>query len=434
MKNTVDRYLSRNADLHGRPLQGVIPGDVDLVVTIPALDEEHTLPKTLESLAANDDLTNTLVIVVVNNRAPSEIDELVIRANERTLAWLQSDAPDALQIAYVDASSSGKELAKKEGVGTARKLAMDHAVDVLRRSNAPSTVIVALDADTTVEPNYLSSIRRHFHNSDAWAAVIDFAHPIADGPEGRMILEYEFFLRYHVMGLRFARSPYAFHTIGSTMACTPDAYAAIGGMNRKQAAEDFYFLQQLAKTGPIDFINETTVHPSARESWRVPFGTGKHMQSTDADSELLVYAPETFDVIRDWLALVSSKIEDDAAAILTAAGMIHPELHEYLVSVRFEEQWPKLKANAPNAQALMAQFHRWFDALKTLKLTHHLRDHGVRQRGIRAALEATLPRWESGGNGQRSDKAPHDVSRAMLEHLRDTMKTYDGQAGLRKGK
>ena len=81
----------------------------------------------------------------------------------------------------------------------------------------------------------------------------------------------------YVIGLSYAGSPYAFHAIGSTMSCTAEAYAAVRGMNRRTAAEDFHFLDKLAKLGRIGHIEKTTVFPSPRTSHRVPFGTGQRM-------------------------------------------------------------------------------------------------------------------------------------------------------------
>ena len=36
------------------------------------------------------------------------------------------------------------------------------------------------------------------------------------------------------------------------MTCTAKSYVATGGMNRRMAGEDFYFLQKLAKTDGVD--------------------------------------------------------------------------------------------------------------------------------------------------------------------------------------
>ncbi len=45
-------------------------------------------------------------------------------------------------------------------------------------------------------------------------------------------------------------------------------------MNRRQAGEDFYFIQKLVPAGGYFNLNLTTVFPSPRISSRVPFGTG----------------------------------------------------------------------------------------------------------------------------------------------------------------
>jgi len=146
-------------------------------------------------------------------------------------------------------------------------------------------LLLSLDADTRVEPNYLESVRAHFADPYAWAAVIAYAHPIEGTPEEQAaIASYEILLRYHVLGLRWAGSPYAFPSIGSTIVCRAEAYVAVSGMNRRRGGEDFYFLQQLAKTGGVGFINTTTVRPSGRPSSRVPFGTGAYVrQFLDGD-------------------------------------------------------------------------------------------------------------------------------------------------------
>jgi len=89
---------------------------------------------------------------------------------------------------------------------------------------------------------------------------------------------YEIFLRYWVLGLKYAKSPWAFHSIGSTIVTSTDSYLKVRGMNKREAGEDFYFLNKLAKIGSIDYIRDTCVFPSARSSSRVPFGTGKRIE------------------------------------------------------------------------------------------------------------------------------------------------------------
>ena len=89
------------------------------------------------------------------------------------------------------------------------------------------------------------------------------------------IAAYELHLRYHVRVQKWIGFPYAFQTIGSAMAVRAWAYVKQGGMNRRHAGEDFYFLQKISWLGPISELSTVTVFPSPRLSGRVPFGTGK---------------------------------------------------------------------------------------------------------------------------------------------------------------
>ncbi len=401
MKDPVAKYLRNRAEREGRPVAvGELEGLAQVVV-VPILAESAELEATLASLAANtpEDLQRTLIVCVVNNRSPGLVEEEALADNRESLEFLndlvlrsEGHSLSNLRLACIDASSPGCELGDKEGVGTARKLGLDWALAVLRRAGNAQGVMVCLDADTRVEPNYLAAIGRHFGGGPGWGAVIDFAHRF-DGPETQQaaIVAYELFLRYHVLGLRYAGSPYAFHTIGSTIACTMAAYVAAGGMKRRQAGEDFYFLQDLAKTGRVDRIGGTTVHPSSRASWRVPFGTGKRVERfmQGDHEEYRVYHPDSYEILRAWLETVRSHPEAGAEYLFAEAEGIAAELGNFLRKQGFETIWPKLRANARDSEMLLRQFDRWFDGFKTLKLVHHLRDSGLAEQDTFDAL-ATL--------------------------------------------
>lgn len=151
------------------------------------------------------------------------------------------------------------------------------ALNLLSSSTSSKKLILCLDADTLVQKNYLSSIENSFQKK-VKTAIVAYEHQEAGTDEGKAAIYcYEIFLRYWILGLKYARSPYAFHSIGSTMVCTADAYLAVRGMNRRRAGEDFYFLNKLAKIGGINYIKETRVFPSARPSFRVPFGDGRRI-------------------------------------------------------------------------------------------------------------------------------------------------------------
>jgi hypothetical protein len=188
------------------------------------------------------------------------------------------------------------------------------------------------------------------------------------------ICQYEIFLRAYVIGLSLAGSPYAFHAIGSTMACTAQAYVDVRGMNRRTAAEDFHFLNKLAKIGGVGTIGATTVFPSPRESARVPFGTGRAMLKVTggAEGEWRLHDPRIFTLLGQWLAAVNERPDREAAEMVAVAMKIHPGLAAYLEQNRFDAAWHNIRRNCPDESHLVRGFHVWFDGLKTLRFVHHL--------------------------------------------------------------
>lgn len=354
--------------------------DADTVVVIPAYNERNTLPRTLKSLADNPAhfLCKTLVLCVVNNRAPDRTPASVLHSNQDTLEFLRDVAgnPNSpVRVSFVDASSPGRELPAKGGVGLARKIGMDWALHILAEAEQDRATIVCLDADTQVDRDYLPAIHAWRRGRDAWGAVLRYAHPMEEDEKLNWgITQYELFLRYHVLGLRYARSPYAFHTVGSCMACTAQAYAVVRGMSKLQAGEDFYFLEKLAKTGPIHGIEDTVVQPSPRPSDRVPFGTGARMQQflEQPEETYTVYRPECYRVVRAWIAAVQPDATD--LELIHLAERIHPALRAFLEQVQFSLVWQRIQSNAADDRTIMGQYHRWFGAFMTLKLIHHLRD------------------------------------------------------------
>ncbi|HIJ75022.1 MAG TPA: hypothetical protein HPP83_13075 [Candidatus Hydrogenedentes bacterium] len=438
MKDNVTEYLDKRADLETRPLvAGTLEG-IEQVVVIPVLAERNCVFKALASLGRNPqpDLDKTLVICVVNNRKEPYAARAEIEDNKETLTLLERLVqggtasvpaelePASIRLGYIDAASPGNELPRKGGVGLARKIGLDWGVAVLRDApSEPPRLLFSLDADTLAAPNYLGAVRTFFAEQSAWAAVVAYAHRL-DGPgdEAAAIQCYELFLRYHVMGLSYARSPYAFPSIGSTMVCRVEAYAAVAGMNTRQGGEDFYFLQQLAKTGGVSRIFSTTVFPSSRPSRRAPFGTGMRVQRflDGAHDEYRLYDPRSYRILKEWFALVAASLDRDASFLRAGAQAIAPQLVDFLDINRFSSVWPRLRRNSSGPDALHAQFHRWFDGFKTLKLLHFLRDNGFPQQDMFPAIKQLLAMAESpkppvNWRTIREDRA---AQKALLEHLR----------------
>ncbi len=368
-------------------------------VVIPSLAEAVNLPQTLESLSRNpaDLLDRFLILIAVNQRADASSTETA--DNLETLRMLpfwkqQYRLPNLF---WVDAATSGKELPPKQGVGLARKIGLDLALPLLDYRHG-NPLLICLDADTVVQPDYLSAITRHFSRSSAGGASIPYRHrPAADQAGQNAIDRYELFLRVYVLGLERAGSPYKFHTVGSAMACTASAYVASGGMNCRLAGEDFYFLQQVHKTSGVAQLNGTVVHPSPRSSHRVPFGTGRAVGDMLADGEqrLLFYQPVVFSIVGEWLACVTEHSEEEALPLLQRAALISPVLRDYLDQVGFNGAWENLKKNNREKAPLITAFHGWFDAFRTMRLIHELSDRSYPRI---PPEEAVLPLFEDSGS------------------------------------
>ena len=371
---------------------------IDQVVVIPAYAERDLLFTTLASLAANSDaaLEKTLVLCVINNKAEAPladkdnnrqtIDLLVSLISRQSfpdfqpaddlLFALQKISERPLRLGCIDASTPGLEIpARTGGVGMARKIGMDTALRVLISSANAPRLIISVDADTLVRPDYLASVRKAMSSGKAQTGIVAYEHRIpADENGKRAICLYEIFLRYWVLGLQYARSPYAFHSIGSTIVTKTDAYLTVRGMNRREAGEDFYFLNKLAKISPIRRIHETAVYPSARISTRVPFGTGAAVEKLlhNENPAYDLYDPRVFSILKKWLYLMSQAFSFSADRILDMARDIDPGLESFLTLRGFLSVWPKILGNVKDPKTCERQFHGWFDGFETLKLVNYL--------------------------------------------------------------
>jgi len=394
--------------------------NIHQVVVIPALAEKSYLFSTLASLARNDseELERTLVICVINNRPYPHSSRESLQDNRETLEILQdlsagkmpshegSDPSftesfqeilrNGLRLSYMDASSAGREMPqKKGGVGLARKWGMDAGLVAMDYESSGTGRLMCLDADSLVEGNYLSSIRRFYETSDSNAAVVSYAHTFPENPLLlAAICSYEIFLRYYVLGLSYAESPYAFHTIGSTMSCTVRGYVAVRGMNRREAGEDFYFLNKLAKLSSVGKIVSTRVYPSPRPSARVPFGTGQRMNGylEGKNREDYFYDPRVFLILKRWLKGMNTCIGDGGDHALQMAGDISPHLKSFLERNDFPVAWDRISGTHKSPEKRRRHFQEWFDAFRTMKLIHYLTEAVYPAVGLWQALPELLER------------------------------------------
>lgn len=349
------------------------------IIVIPALAEFEQLPDCLNSLEQNEDelLAKTLVIVVVNNSVNS--DEEIRLNNYKTIQFIKN-YNGKLNLSNIDASSEGKELPDKfAGVGFARKIGCDLALTKFDYSSDRPKIIFFLDADCTVSPDYLLKVISCFNQQELHSAVVEYEHKFEDdSPEAEAIICYEIFLRYFRLGLKFSETYYDYHTIGSTIICDVDSYIKAGGMNKRKAGEDYYFLEKLAKLDKIFTITEPLIYPSARKSWRVPFGTGQRITRhlSKKQNEYVGYNPQSFRILKEWLKHFLDDSVVETEKILTDAKKIDSRVYDFLINQNFEKAWNRVLMNNYSNKEIQKQKIYWFDAFKILKLIHYLRDTG----------------------------------------------------------
>ncbi|MEJ2617871.1 MAG: hypothetical protein P8Z35_23150 [Ignavibacteriaceae bacterium] len=372
------KYLSKYS-LPKWKLEFNAPLNIESVIVVPALSEYYDIQELLESLLKNDNkyFSSTLVIFVINNTAQSG-DEIK-RDNRNSIenirniinhkidsGFTKKIISSGLNFGLVDASTKGNEFPVKEaGAGLA--------------------------------------IIDNFNNKNLSAAVIKFEHRIVEPETTAAIICYEIFLRYYILGLKLADSPFAFHTVGSSMAFDIGTYISAGGMNKRKAGEDFYFLEKIAKRKRIEKIDSTAVYPSSRISWRVPFGTGPRIKRfiSRIQDEYLLYDPESFIILKNWLEEFNKPVILSSEKYLKIAGNIHPDLYQFLVINNFENSWDKILNNSKSLTQLEKQKLFWFDGFRTLKLIHYLRDNSFPLIDMFDALDLILSYFDSGPGFKR---------------------------------
>ena len=357
--------------------------NLKISVVIPCFHETGLL-QSLESLKECEKPLCAVEIIVIINE-PENCGESVSKRNEQTyeqaVEWATSNSrPDfKFLIFYLN------KLARKHaGVGLARKIGMDEAVRRFSRIKdlPPQDAILAcFDADSLCEPNYLVELERHFsEDKKTPGCSIYYEHPLSGSLPDRVyegIVKYELYLRYYVHALRYAGFPYAFQTIGSSMAVRVEAYVKQGGMNRKKAGEDFYFLHKIIPLGNFSELNSTTVIPSPRVSDRVPFGTGKAIGNWVSETPVFypAYHPATFIALKDFLDHMNDLWLLSLSKVETWLKQRSPVIRAFLAKHNFEAEILRIKESSVAPEGFYKKFFEWLNAFMVLKFVHFSRDY-----------------------------------------------------------
>ena len=413
-----DAYLLK-AGLRESLIQTDPHSDLKIIVAIPA-NNESGLERCLDSLFMSATLlkqaagssVHAEVLILVN--AAADAPSAILDQNLSTLSqaedWIAGHPHPFVDFHIWLDHSFGK---KEAGVGTARKILMDEAARRFNRIGNASGVIACFDADALVDPNYFRSLATHFFAAEnsgddprgpnglpgaeyPEGCSIYFEHPLEGSlyprPVYEAIIQYELHLRYYLEALRSTTYPHAYHTVGSSFAVRASVYCLEGGMNRRKAGEDFYFIQKLAQRGQWSECNATRVIPSPRPSDRVPFGTGRAVKDLlrDADPSgkvpaLKTYHQDAFEILRRLFL----KIDDIYAGPFSMEAL--PEvLVLFLEAQEFTGAMEEIRSNTSSTEAFRKRFWRWFNMFRIMKFLHHAREQGYPDVEVGVAAQGFL--------------------------------------------
>ena len=380
-----DRFNHREIELNSS-----VPSNLELIVVIPSHNEPdllgslHSLKEAIVPIGVSVE-----VITVVNHGVDTESD--IVKQNEKTVVqanqfFLENNCESIIfKIVEVFDMPS-----KKAGVGLARKIGMDEALNRFARINKDG-IIVCFDADSLCESNYFEAIISHFKKHPKTPGCsIHFEHPLEGNchtfEEYNAIMLYELHLRYYKNAQQYTGLPFVFHTIGSSMAVRAAAYAKQGGMNKRKAGEDFYFLNKIIQLGNFTELNTTTVIPSPRVSDRVPFGTGKAVGEIVSSNQvgMLTY---NFRIFAELKAFVDEVlINNKNLQASTLSNLINQFVEERDLRVKIDE----IAKNANSDKAFITRFFKVFDAFWIMKYVHFSRDNFHKQVSVLDASNELL--------------------------------------------
>jgi hypothetical protein len=343
-----------------------------MVLMIPCLNEPEII-RTLESVWACepvDSFCEVLVVVNDSENSPEPVKAINRETFNQLLDWKQTNDRQNLVLHPFHAPSIQ---AKFAGAGMARKIGMDEAIRRFNAISKPEGVIVSLDSDCLVSSNYLKRIETVFSESKScFAATINFRHRFEEMDDPRQeagIRMYEDYLHYYKNALDFAGFPNSIYTIGSAFAVRAGAYVKQGGMNRRQAGEDFYFLHKLTKLGQLTEITDAFVYPSGRVSDRVPFGTGAAMTKWMNFTEdlALTYRFDAFLDLKQMFDMVDGFYNVNSIRYPEILSSLPITIQEYLNAVSMEEKLAEINRNSATPESFRKRFFQAFDAFHVLK-------------------------------------------------------------------
>jgi hypothetical protein len=359
------------------------------IVIIPSYCEPE-LEKTLNSLLNCVQPTIITEVIIVLNCAQGDAEAKEFHKKQKTELEQLFTVNGNLVFHFILADDLP---AKHAGVGLARKIGMDEAIRRFEEIEYDG-LLVCLDGDCTVNKNYLVELEKLATNPETYNTIcLHFEHDIENEKDETLkkgIIYYELFLRYYKEALAYCKFLYAFQTIGSSMAVKASIYCKAGGMNKRKAGEDFYFLNKVFHYGKVIELNTTIVYPSSRISTRVPFGTGRAQQNF-IDKKDEIFETYSFQSFEDLKLFFSYDLYESSFDL----NSVPPSIKHFLVENNFENKLNEIKNNTTSKQQFQKRFFDWFDAFMLLKFIHFARDNYYPNKAVGSEATALLKKKEN---------------------------------------
>ncbi|MBN1968364.1 MAG: hypothetical protein JXR48_16290 [Candidatus Delongbacteria bacterium] len=328
-------------------------------VCIPACNEFDFLFNTLDSLPKDEKVVTLVCVNQPSSWWNDSSKKSVCINNQRTMEKLISKYPEVI---LIDQSSSLSDWGDKNGVGDARKLLFETAIQM----SDDNDVLVSLDADTVIAKDYFVHLENIFSKREKMAALaVPYYHQLTgDIVQDRKILLYEIYLRAYSVSLSMINSRYNFTPLGSAIAVRPENYVKAGGFSERQAGEDFYLLQSLSKNFEVGNYCKCQVYPSGRISDRVPFGTGPAVSLSEKGllTRYTIYHPDQFTSIGELYKNVKN----------FAGGTYQNDFTQFLaINPKFNTVMNSLKKNNKTLDRFAVALERYADGLKIQQYLKH---------------------------------------------------------------
>jgi|WetSurMetagenome_2_1015567.scaffolds.fasta_scaffold00237_28 hypothetical protein len=352
-----------------------------IIVVIPAYGEGD-IRATIDSLAGcNPPQCACEVIVVVN--APATAPESLISENEHTISVLKAWRDSHNSFFRLFVCDTGISEIPGWGVGYARKTGMDEAVRRFDIVDDPMGVIASLDTDCVVNKDYFTGLYDSLYlRAERKGCTISLWNRRNDEELPSEVisaaLSYELSRRYMYFGFRYAGYPWCFNVYGSAMAFKADLYVKSGGMNKRGAGEDFWFMRKILPSGGFFHNPVSMVYASSRISMRVPFGTGRSIENLISSHEetSLCFEPEVFDELKAlWKGAYSlyKKTPEDVSAFYTA---LSDRVKAFISSDKFNEKVAEVSKNSASVMTFSKRYFVCFDLLFAIRYINWVKERG----------------------------------------------------------